>query len=392
MDEWSEPEAWRKATSVSEDDKLNNLHTLEELDRALRCGICGELLDSPVAPPCMHAFCSVCIRRSLAAFNEVCPNCRAPASSEALKPQHALAAASDAFRSARPALVSLCHSRLQQQHSDDANTHAHDGADTDGYSTSVIELDDGSQATRNGDTNRHQQNTGAPYRGRLDGKESCPICGMLVPTSVLNSHAEACLMKQESKRTQTPAAEHKGSTTAHSNAHSQQQRVEDAALPASTPRASESVTDTEQLPARMGKLHYGLLSEKQMKQKAAECQLPTNHGKDTLAWMHAEFTHRYNAAIDGHKKPKTAAIAREVVRLARETDKRVCAPNASASTMMHNKTQARSDSSSVFTSLVESVKQRDGLQPSMHATKRQRTSEEGGHAESTYKETFHSPA
>ena len=329
-----EPEAWRETLGMPE---------LEELDRSLRCGICGEVLSSPVALPCSHAFCSVCIRRALAAFNESCPSCRAPCSSEQLSPARALAGAADAFRNCRPSLAALCkshnpsfshpehHATPQENHpSNDNNTTNTSSMDP------VVTLD-----------HSHQSDTS--YKGNLHGKDACPICGMLLPLSVLNSHVDSCLSKRETRSyTATPCNELHASQPSH-----QSTRRED----------SEPLGEDEHLPNRMGKLHYRLLSEKQMKQKAADCHLTTNHSKDTLAWMHSEFTHRYNAAIDGNKKPKPAAIAREVVRLERESEKKAGAPNASASALMQNKPHSKAGSNSAFQSLIENIKDRDGLLP-----------------------------
>lgn len=63
-EEISDPSDWME-TKVPE---------LSDLDSALRCQICKELLNAPVLTTCGHVFCSVCIRRNLT-VSQNCPLC-----------------------------------------------------------------------------------------------------------------------------------------------------------------------------------------------------------------------------------------------------------------------------------------------------------------------------
>ncbi|KAF6252431.1 hypothetical protein COO60DRAFT_1628548 [Scenedesmus sp. NREL 46B-D3] len=76
---------------------------LRQLDRSLRCQICGDIYTGPVALVCGHSFCSRCIRDS---FNvriqegqaPVCPSCRTGCDQADLRPVTYLREASNAWR------------------------------------------------------------------------------------------------------------------------------------------------------------------------------------------------------------------------------------------------------------------------------------------------------
>ena len=105
-EEDGEPDDWRAAPGFE---------SLETLEEALRCPVCGDLFKAPVAvSTCGHTFCSLCIRRNLefqmrssrALDNSAtCPVCRGPASTSTLCVQHNLRAVVDTFRKLRGGLL-----------------------------------------------------------------------------------------------------------------------------------------------------------------------------------------------------------------------------------------------------------------------------------------------
>lgn len=165
MEDWEldyddEPEAWREL----------DVDGMEALDRSLRCGICGELLTSPVAPKCGHMFCSVCIRRSLAAFNECCPNCRGAASSESLQPCHSLCAVADAFKQARQSVLKACKERmeLKKRQTKGGGEEREEKGEPAGHEVDV-DLREGSEEVG------ASPEKGPSYQGRVEGKGGSPL-------------------------------------------------------------------------------------------------------------------------------------------------------------------------------------------------------------------------
>jgi len=80
---------------------------LAELEHALRCAICKRLMRAACSlKGCGHAFCSLCVRRALAAKGE-CPQCRAHSSTAAVLPNKALDAAVRHYEMVRPALLTV---------------------------------------------------------------------------------------------------------------------------------------------------------------------------------------------------------------------------------------------------------------------------------------------
>ncbi|RHZ76672.1 hypothetical protein Glove_194g18 [Diversispora epigaea] len=65
-----------KSTSYDISDPSDFPQTgLQSLDLLSRCPICKEFFNTPMISECGHAYCSLCIRRSLAT-DQVCPICR----------------------------------------------------------------------------------------------------------------------------------------------------------------------------------------------------------------------------------------------------------------------------------------------------------------------------
>eukprot|EP00793_Prasinoderma_coloniale_P002866 PRCOL_00002348-RA len=95
---------------------------LRELDALLRCGICREVHDAPVALSCGHAFCSQCIRSHLdaqAAKKErgSCPQCRREGTSNDLHELGSLGAVAALYKARvrGPLLQQLAHARRAER-------------------------------------------------------------------------------------------------------------------------------------------------------------------------------------------------------------------------------------------------------------------------------------
>ncbi|CAH0475564.1 unnamed protein product [Peronospora belbahrii] len=79
----------------------------QEIERHLRCQICGDFFHGPVLLPCSHTFCSTCVRRFLQSkgANAFCPQCKQPCTSRDLVPNRALEQVALLFEKSKPDLL-----------------------------------------------------------------------------------------------------------------------------------------------------------------------------------------------------------------------------------------------------------------------------------------------
>lgn len=80
------------------------LSSLFPVDAALRCHVCKDFYKSPLLTSCNHSFCSLCIRRCLAADGK-CPVCRANDQEVKLRQNKSLGEVLEAFTHARQAVL-----------------------------------------------------------------------------------------------------------------------------------------------------------------------------------------------------------------------------------------------------------------------------------------------
>lgn len=88
------------------------LSPLMHVEEAFRCQVCKDFYTSPMLTSCNHTFCSLCIRRALAADGK-CPLCRAGDQESKLRGNWALREAVDAFTKARKALLEVARTPQQ---------------------------------------------------------------------------------------------------------------------------------------------------------------------------------------------------------------------------------------------------------------------------------------
>lgn len=82
------------------------LASLFPVEQSLRCHVCKDFYNSPMLTTCCHTFCSICIRRALAADGK-CPLCRATDQESRLRGNWAIREAVDHFTKARDAMLKL---------------------------------------------------------------------------------------------------------------------------------------------------------------------------------------------------------------------------------------------------------------------------------------------
>jgi len=94
--EVSDPSDWLKTP----------IKQLAAVEAALRCQVCKDFFDTPMITSCSHTFCSLCIRRCLTNDGK-CPTCRTADQELRLRRNWALEETVQAFKDARPALISF---------------------------------------------------------------------------------------------------------------------------------------------------------------------------------------------------------------------------------------------------------------------------------------------
>lgn len=82
------------------------LSGLTAVESTLRCQVCRDFYKTPMLTTCLHTFCSLCIRRSLANDGK-CPLCRAPDQESKLRWNGAMDDVVDAYVRTRGAVLAF---------------------------------------------------------------------------------------------------------------------------------------------------------------------------------------------------------------------------------------------------------------------------------------------
>ena len=178
------------------------LPSFEPLEAALRCEICKEFYNNPVITTCHHTFCSICIRRCIAADGK-CPSCMTVCSSDKLAPNIAIREVVMRFREARPKAMELARA-------DKAETAAASKKKRKLDDTDMEDDDDNARHTRSRTTrSRGQRNGGAIVVADSeddgdedfvpDGIVKCPLCNKGMKEELVYNHLDVCKGPDESQ-------------------------------------------------------------------------------------------------------------------------------------------------------------------------------------------------
>lgn len=309
----TEPEAWNGL----------GVDGAATTDEALRCPICGEFFSSAVSfPGCGHAYCALCIQRSLAVRKD-CPSCRAPLNEgETTTPAPSLTAAAQAFSAARAGLLQAARAcarrrraaataapksaeKVKAQEAAAARAHrasleeAQEEEEEEAFEAGTTEDADSGDEWLPGreeaaEVHKASGSGRGTYAGSIAGKVCCPVCSMQVSEAIISVHVTDCLERQE--------------------------RRGDAAAAASAPPPRRREEQTEErregrpLPQRKPTLVYRLIKNPQLKSELTKLGLSTKGDRDTLEARHKEFILRWNAAVSSGTVPNAKKICQDVQR------------------------------------------------------------------------------
>ena len=399
----AEPDVWLNT-------RLDGLHAV---DAAMRCSICKEFVDVPVALNCGHSFCSLCIRRSLE-FRAQCPTCRAPADVNELRPNRGLEAAINAFRAARSVLLALSRSpvppredtvRPRRHGSSAANavvlSDASGGVDDQGYGDEEDDSDYEPDPPSKQPSTRHAAPvrvvadsaaaSPAPTaaRKRPDGTVTCPVCGASVTEKLINQHLNVCLTRSTAGAPASLAAltprggadvEELGAGSSVNAAADTRQNSRSLHPAAGTSSAAIGghAGQGAAPPQRAGKVCYQIMNETQLRRLLANIPgMNTAGNKAALEARHKEYVLRYNAELDRGAEVSVRSIVDAMNRQERNRQNQgrnlfsMAASSRDASATVSTRARSReiddsptkgnvqpSAKPSDFSSLIEQVKRR----------------------------------
>ena len=303
------------------------LNDLGKVDSLLRCDICKDFYSSAVITTCSHTFCSLCIRRCLAAEGR-CPSCRASEQEVRLRKNAAIQELTDAFKDSRKNLLDLGrawkerdekrsanavtdgvngtsretrgskrkHAEVTQDHDDDrparrtrsqrkAKEENGNGLPTlNEGEVVVVDPDHEADSTY---TPTSTAEAGPPEQAQPDdGLVACPLCNQRMKENQVSGHLDnAC----------------PGFTSAPTLVQSRK------SIP-----SKPQLKDTRPPPERLPQLSYNLLNESKLRKKLSELGIPSWGSRQLLQRRHSEWLAIWNANCDSSRPRNKAALLKEL--------------------------------------------------------------------------------
>ena len=275
------------------------------LDAALRCEVCKDYYNTPMITSCAHTFCSLCIRRTLAADGK-CPACRSGDQASKLRRNGAVEELVERFKAARPAALKLAQgSRDGPDESRTAATSRSKRKAVDAELEDVAERSSQKRKTRSQsrndglsqqlDTHMSDDAKDEDYQPE-DDLVPCPICNKRMKAEAVFSHLDRCEEEQEQERRRT--------RTRLVNSLLIIQDVAYVFLCYRTPKSTTPVLNplapnaSSKPPERIAELSYGLLTEKALKKKLSDLGIPAWGTRALLIRRHTEWVNLWNANAD----------------------------------------------------------------------------------------------
>ncbi|KAK9381609.1 uncharacterized protein V2V93DRAFT_367390 [Kockiozyma suomiensis] len=310
MDDVSDPSDW---TSTS-------LPQLEPLDTGLRCRICRDWYTAPMITECSHSFCSLCIRKCIAATPSAeapcCPICRASVTEVRLRRNQVLEDLCFWFRSSRMTMLEFAKAQAESsQEKKDVSgkrrrhhlVNKTESSQEDGIRrSSRMRRSVSYQEHLDLDHEQPTEDNSAANSGCfviLDDEEAtnglvpCPVCNQRMTEKQVMRHIESCLSV---KSISSSSHQHSlNGTTASSTSK-----------PPKTLLTSSSFSSKPF--QRLPKLQYSLLNESKLRNKLQDLGIPAHGNKQTLQNRHTEWVSLWNANADLTSPKSKTQLLREL--------------------------------------------------------------------------------
>ena len=147
---------------------------MKQLENILICPICYEVMTNPTSTPCLHVFCSICVRKYLQ-FKQECPCCHAELHEQSLRQDKT----AENLVGILPGLVK----RLSLSGAERTVVKQKENVSPNKVlsSRSVIEPAPGGSKDSNTEP----------------GRSVCPVCSVDIPRANLTKHVESCLRSKQ---------------------------------------------------------------------------------------------------------------------------------------------------------------------------------------------------
>lgn len=264
------------------------LSSLTAIDASLRCQVCKDYFNTPVITSCSHTFCSLCIRRCLAADGQ-CPACRTAEQEIRLRRNVTLQEVTDAFVSTRQSILKVAReAALKEEAASTPSTYR--GPKRKRSAEEELEKLKAGPRTRSQRRKADAQNIDGSsdlvaVEENIDEEDSeyvpedglvpCPICNKRMKAEDVFSHLDRCedeMVEGKRSKQRTPGRSHTAPTVKQQPLQPPQERL--------------------------AQLNYSLLNDKALRKKLAELGIPNFGSKALLIRRHTEWIALWNSNCD----------------------------------------------------------------------------------------------
>ncbi|KAK9468861.1 hypothetical protein V1512DRAFT_258090 [Lipomyces arxii] len=313
-DDISDPSDWT----------VTQLPSLSTLDASLRCRICKDFFTSPVMTECSHTFCSLCIRKCVAATptseTPCCPICRASVLEVRLKRNQVVEDLAEWFGQSRKSIMQVAVAKVDGEASslNESKKRKRDGESQDSelvrtrrssrtaakvsYKEKLetdLETEDGTETERSPSSDGRAHSSYVNLDSAEDDNDGlvlCPVCQKRMTETQVIGHIDNCLAKhseQPIKTTDSPRKAYSGPLTTLKNSHSLKQ--------------------AKKIPLqRLPKLQYGLLTDSKLRSRMTELGISSHGTRAQLQARHSEFVSLWNANTDSANPKSKTQLIREL--------------------------------------------------------------------------------
>jgi len=269
------------------------LSTFGPIDAALRCQVCKDFFNTAVITSCAHTFCSLCIRRCLAADGK-CPACRTSEQEIRLRKNNTVQEITDAFVQARPGTLKVARDKNVVDESTSTTKRKREDTEEEDQ-----RIDHGRQ-TRSSKRRATKQSPTVEKPTSIDDTEDeddkdfndglvpCPLCNKRMKEEAVFLHLDRCDEEAEQKKSLTSK---------------------------SKPRSSRTTTPqqpSQPPPERLPQLNFSLLKDAALRKKFAELGIPSWGAKPLLIRRHTEWINLWNANCDSTRPRSRRELTRDL--------------------------------------------------------------------------------